>query len=175
MTHFWFLLFSTDSMKVEFTGKMKREDQAEAEDFQKCKSDNFEDGVDNTESGEQEDSNNENEEEEDEDDEDLEEEEGDEPEAETDGKIDGTAKEKSLSKEKKIKLIEKSGGKVVPGIIYLGHIPPRLRPKHLRNLLSVYGEIGRIFLQPEGMCCALLSHFISNQQICFACGSHVCF
>ncbi len=40
--------------------------------------------------------------------------------------------------------------KCVPGIIYLGHIPPRLRPKHLRNLLSVYGEIGRIFLQPEG-------------------------
>lgn len=43
-----------------------------------------------------------------------------------------------------------SGRKCVPGIIYLGHIPPRLRPKHLRNLLSVYGEIGRIFLQPEG-------------------------
>ncbi|XP_072224093.1 activator of basal transcription 1 [Leuresthes tenuis] len=39
--------------------------------------------------------------------------------------------------------------KCVPGIIYLGHIPPRLRPKHLRNLLSAYGEIGRIFLQPE--------------------------
>ncbi|XP_073326477.1 activator of basal transcription 1 [Pagrus major] len=39
--------------------------------------------------------------------------------------------------------------KCVPGIIYLGHIPPRFRPKHLRNLLSVYGEIGRIFLQPE--------------------------
>ncbi|XP_051806026.1 activator of basal transcription 1 [Acanthochromis polyacanthus] len=44
----------------------------------------------------------------------------------------------------------KSGDrKCVPGILYLGHIPPRLRPKHLRNLLSVYGEIGRIFLQPE--------------------------
>uniref|UniRef100_G3N506 Activator of basal transcription 1 n=1 Tax=Gasterosteus aculeatus TaxID=69293 RepID=G3N506_GASAC len=39
--------------------------------------------------------------------------------------------------------------KCVPGVIYLGHIPPRFRPKHLRNLLSVYGEIGRIFLQPE--------------------------
>lgn len=42
------------------------------------------------------------------------------------------------------------GQKSVPGIIYLGHIPPRLRPKHLRNLLSPYGEVGRIFLQPEG-------------------------
>lgn len=40
--------------------------------------------------------------------------------------------------------------KCVPGIIYLGHIPPRLRPKHVRNMLSVHGEIGRIFLQPEG-------------------------
>ncbi|XP_019716307.1 activator of basal transcription 1 [Hippocampus comes] len=39
--------------------------------------------------------------------------------------------------------------KCVPGILYLGHIPPRFRPKHMRNLLSVYGEIGRIFLQPE--------------------------
>lgn len=37
-----------------------------------------------------------------------------------------------------------------PGIIYLGHIPPMLGPKHLRNMLSVYGEIGRIFMQPEG-------------------------
>ncbi|XP_056130835.1 activator of basal transcription 1 [Lampris incognitus] len=50
---------------------------------------------------------------------------------------------------------EKKGGtscsdrKCVPGIIYLGHIPPRLRPKHLRNLFTPYGEIGRIFLQPE--------------------------
>lgn len=40
--------------------------------------------------------------------------------------------------------------KCVPGIIYLGHIPPRLRPKHLRNMLAAYGEIGRVFLQPEG-------------------------
>ncbi|XP_069383680.1 activator of basal transcription 1 isoform X2 [Paralichthys olivaceus] len=39
--------------------------------------------------------------------------------------------------------------KFVPGIIYLGHIPPKLRPKHLRNMLSVHGEIGRVFLQPE--------------------------
>ncbi|XP_015252812.1 PREDICTED: activator of basal transcription 1 [Cyprinodon variegatus] len=44
---------------------------------------------------------------------------------------------------------KKEDRKCVPGIIYLGHIPPRFRPKHLRNLLSVYGEIGRIFLQPE--------------------------
>lgn len=46
--------------------------------------------------------------------------------------------------------LEKPKKKCVPGILYLGHIPPRMRPKHVRNMLSVYGEIGRIFLQPEG-------------------------
>ncbi|XP_030640415.1 activator of basal transcription 1 [Chanos chanos] len=49
--------------------------------------------------------------------------------------------EETLKEEKKKKLM--------PGIVYLGHIPPRLRPKHVRNMLGVYGEIGRIFLQPE--------------------------
>lgn len=39
---------------------------------------------------------------------------------------------------------------VDPGIIYLGHIPPRLRPRHIRNMLSIHGEVGRIFLQAEG-------------------------
>ncbi|XP_069799663.1 activator of basal transcription 1 [Dendropsophus ebraccatus] len=38
---------------------------------------------------------------------------------------------------------------IIPGIIYLGHIPPRLRPRHIRNMMSVYGEVGRIFLQTE--------------------------
>ncbi|XP_076860163.1 activator of basal transcription 1 [Brachyhypopomus gauderio] len=41
------------------------------------------------------------------------------------------------------------GKKCVPGIVYLGHIPPRLRPKHVRNMLGLYGEIGRVFLQSE--------------------------
>ncbi|XP_066500339.1 activator of basal transcription 1 isoform X2 [Hoplias malabaricus] len=52
------------------------------------------------------------------------------------------AEEAKMSKDKKC----------VPGIVYLGHIPPRLRPKHVRNMLSVYGEIGRIFLQSEDHC-----------------------
>lgn len=50
---------------------------------------------------------------------------------------------------------EAAGGakkRVVPGIVYLGHIPPRFRPLHLRNLLSAYGEVGRVFFQPEGRC-----------------------
>ncbi|XP_047652849.1 activator of basal transcription 1 [Phacochoerus africanus] len=47
---------------------------------------------------------------------------------------------------------ETAGGnkkRVVPGIVYLGHIPPRFRPLHVRNLLSAYGEVGRVFFQPE--------------------------
>lgn len=45
---------------------------------------------------------------------------------------------------------ETKGKKCVPGIVYLGHIPPRIRPKHVRNMLAVYGQIGRVFLQSEG-------------------------
>ncbi|XP_006013443.1 activator of basal transcription 1 [Latimeria chalumnae] len=41
------------------------------------------------------------------------------------------------------------GNRMVPGIIYLGHIPPRMRPRHVRTLMSAHGEIGRIFLQAE--------------------------
>ncbi|XP_069503597.1 activator of basal transcription 1 [Ambystoma mexicanum] len=37
----------------------------------------------------------------------------------------------------------------IPGIVYLGHIPPRMRPRHVRNMMSVHGEVGRIFLQAE--------------------------
>lgn len=57
---------------------------------------------------------------------------------------------KKKTKEKGGAVTSCSDRKCVPGIIYLGHIPPRLRPKNMRNLLSVYGEIGRVFLQPEG-------------------------
>ena len=48
---------------------------------------------------------------------------------------------------------EAAGGskkRVVPGIVYLGHIPPRFRPLHVRNLLSAYGEVGRVFFQAMG-------------------------
>lgn len=67
-----------------------------------------------------------------------------------DDEDDGDAADIKKKKSKqKGSLTSCSDRKCIPGIIYLGHIPPRLRPKHLRNLLSVYGEIGRIFLQPE--------------------------
>ncbi|XP_012714204.2 activator of basal transcription 1, partial [Fundulus heteroclitus] len=72
------------------------------------------------------------------------EEEEEEEEAATQRAPDDEEEEEDGGKPKK-----KGDRKCVPGIVYLGHIPPRFRPKHLRNLLSVYGEVGRIFLQPE--------------------------
>ncbi|XP_004847583.1 activator of basal transcription 1 isoform X2 [Heterocephalus glaber] len=33
--------------------------------------------------------------------------------------------------------------RAVPGIVYLGHIPPRFRPLHVRNLLSAYDRFVR--------------------------------
>ncbi|CAH6807223.1 Abt1 [Phodopus roborovskii] len=51
--------------------------------------------------------------------------------------------------------------KVVPGIVYLGHVPPRFRPLHVRNLLSAYGEVGRVFFQAEG--CSL---FLAHRPLC---------
>lgn len=63
------------------------------------------------------------------------------------------------------------GHKSIPGIIYLGHIPPRLRPKHLRNMLSSYGEVGRIFLQPEGRGASPLTCCVPTLWFTFFCVS----
>ncbi|KAF2458978.1 Pre-rRNA-processing protein ESF2 [Lineolata rhizophorae] len=35
------------------------------------------------------------------------------------------------------------------GVVYLSRIPPFMKPTAIRNLLSPYGDIGRIFLTPE--------------------------
>lgn len=129
---------------------MKKVNKKEVEDSKKREEDHSEDFEEQTESDEQdEDSNREENEEGDEDlhEKDNGNEEGDE--LQNDSLEETEESADKVSKSKELKLGVKSEKKVVPGIIYLGHIPPRLRPKHLRNLLSVYGEIGRIFLQPE--------------------------
>lgn len=36
-----------------------------------------------------------------------------------------------------------------PGIIYMSSVPYRMTAKRVREVFSQYGEIGRIFLQPE--------------------------
>ncbi|XP_031552248.1 pre-rRNA-processing protein ESF2-like [Actinia tenebrosa] len=45
-------------------------------------------------------------------------------------------------KKKKIKEIK-------PGIIYLSRLPPFMKPSKVRYIFSQYGEVGRLFLQPE--------------------------
>ena len=39
----------------------------------------------------------------------------------------------------------------VPGVVYLSRVPPFMKPYKLKHLLSPYGSVGRIYLQPEGM------------------------
>lgn len=34
-----------------------------------------------------------------------------------------------------------------PGIVYITNIPPEIKPISVRQLLSKYGEIGRVFLK----------------------------
>ena len=38
----------------------------------------------------------------------------------------------------------------VPGIVYLSRVPPFMKPHKVKNLLSRYGSVGRIYLKPEG-------------------------
>jgi ESF2/ABP1 family protein len=37
------------------------------------------------------------------------------------------------------------------GVIYISRIPPGMRPTKVRHLMTAYGEIGRVYLQQEGM------------------------
>ncbi|SRR6266542_959956 len=36
------------------------------------------------------------------------------------------------------------------GIIYLSSIPPFMKPSKIKHLLGQYGNIGRVYLAPEG-------------------------
>ena len=46
--------------------------------------------------------------------------------------------------------LERKKSSVRPGIIYLSRIPPYMKPLKVRQIFSEYGEVGRVFLQPEG-------------------------
>lgn len=37
------------------------------------------------------------------------------------------------------------------GVVYISRIPPGMRPTKVRHLMSQYGEIGRVYLQQEGV------------------------
>jgi ESF2/ABP1 family protein len=42
------------------------------------------------------------------------------------------------------------------GIIYISRIPPGMQPTKVRHLMSQYGEVGRVYLQKEGMTICVL-------------------
>jgi ESF2/ABP1 family protein len=46
---------------------------------------------------------------------------------------------------------KKKKSKLIPGVVYLSRIPPYMRPQKLKYLLSPYGRVKNVFLQPEGM------------------------
>lgn len=37
------------------------------------------------------------------------------------------------------------------GVVYISRIPPGMRPTKVRHLMSQYGEVGRVYLQQEGL------------------------
>lgn len=38
------------------------------------------------------------------------------------------------------------------GVIYISRIPPGMQPPKVRHLMGKYGEVGRVYLQQEGVC-----------------------
>ena len=42
------------------------------------------------------------------------------------------------------------------GVIYISRIPPGMQPTKVRHLMSQYGEVGRVYLQKEGMTGSIL-------------------
>lgn len=61
----------------------------------------------------------------------------------------------SLNKEavgrdkRKRRLLKEAENAEKRGVCYLSRVPPRMDPLKLRQLLSAYGEIGRVYLTPE--------------------------
>lgn len=37
------------------------------------------------------------------------------------------------------------------GVVYISRIPPGMQPPKVRHLMSAFGEIGRVYLQQEGV------------------------
>ncbi|KAI0693826.1 hypothetical protein BC835DRAFT_1352348 [Cytidiella melzeri] len=54
------------------------------------------------------------------------------------------------------------------GVVYISRIPPGMRPTKVRHLMSAYGDIGRVYLQPEDATRAYLRRkYTSTKKIHF--------
>ena len=59
--------------------------------------------------------------------------------------------EKQIHEEQSVNNLPKKRRKLPePGVIYLSKIPALMNVKTIRDIFSQYGEIGKIFLQPNG-------------------------
>lgn len=59
--------------------------------------------------------------------------------------------EKQIHEEQSVNNLPKKRRKPPePGVIYLSKIPALMNVKTIRDIFSQYGEIGKIFLQPNG-------------------------
>lgn len=81
------------------------------------------------------------------------------PSSSSETKEDGEKKQRVRPKSKKQKLesltpeaLEKfQKAREKTGIVYLSKIPPFMKPIKLRHLLGQFGELGRVYLAPEGL------------------------
>lgn len=69
-------------------------------------------------------------------------------------------------KRKKQQLLEEAAKADKRGVCYLSRIPPHMDPLKLRQILSHYGEILRIYLTPEGFPMPHSSFFMSFLFVC---------
>lgn len=87
---------------------------------------------------------------------DAREDEGSEEEDSDDGFVDGMDPEGFIG-ENKLKpltpeaLAEFKAAQDRAGVIYISRIPPGMRPEKVRHLMSAFGEVGRVYLQQEGL------------------------
>ena len=63
---------------------------------------------------------------------------------------DTEEEEVEVAEEKQPKKIRLWFDESKAGIIYLSKIPTYMNVKKIRHMMEQYGEVGRIFLQPDG-------------------------
>merc|ERR1712071_363633 len=66
-------------------------------------------------------------------------------EMEEDGEEDGDEEEDEDVEEEETEVVKKKK----PGLIYLSTIPPNMNVQVLRETFMAYGDVGRIYLQPQ--------------------------
>lgn len=53
------------------------------------------------------------------------------------------------------------------GVIYISRIPPGMRPAKVRHLMSTHGEVGRVYLQQEGVMTSAPCIFLLTDSFLF--------